>query len=222
MDSKIKILIGILIVGLLVVGWQVMENKNALCSSTILNDCDGKKVAAIGIFATTKGCMGLVNEILLPEFANKCEDTKQYVGKMVEVTGVLKMNQCPSATQCRGGMEIQQVDSIKILENQKCDFSPDSESYESYAFSKYAYELHDNYVAVSGNLRVRDSSFTSGTNLTVGDEFYLPSGEEQSVTVKLQKIENNKAYFKFKYGAAPPACKDTVSCDYECNFVIEK
>ncbi len=108
------------------------------------------------------------------------------------------------------------------LQNTKCDFSQNSESYESHAFSKYRYDVYDNYVMVSGSLMVGHDILIKGANLTAGDTFYIPSGEEQEVVVKLERIENNNAYFKFSFRAAPPACNDTVSCNYECDFVIEK
>ncbi len=114
------------------------------------------------------------------------------------------------------------VEQEFTIQNRKCDFSQNSESYESRAFYKYNYEVYDNYVMVSGSLMVGGDILIKEAKLTAGDAFYLPSGEEQEVAVRLEKIENNKAYFKFSFRAAPPACKDTVSCNYECDFVIEK
>lgn len=93
--------------------------------------------------------------------------------------------------------------------------------YENAALS-LKYELYDNYATVSGFVRKAEDSFKETTiNLAVGDEFYLPSGEEQVVSVKLERLEDKKAHFKFQYGAAPPACETVGGCDYDCQYVIE-
>lgn len=128
---KTKILIGVLIVGLLVIGGLLIIQNAPFCEFDNLKDCDEKKVTVVGTFDTTKGCMGIViaenykgeypsqKTVLLSEFANKCDDTR-YTNKRVEVTGVVRANKCPMdmSVQCYGGMVIEHINSIKILENQ--------------------------------------------------------------------------------------------------------
>ncbi len=143
MDSKTKILIGVLIVGLLLIGGFLILQNPPFCESDNLRDCDGKKVKIIGIFDTTKGCMGVVvaenykveyppqESVLLSEFVNKCNETR-YTNKRVEVIGVMRENKCPidKPVQCWGGMEIEHIDSIKILENLTLIITTDKTEYE--------------------------------------------------------------------------------------------
>ena len=130
MTSKIKILIGILIVGIsLIGGWLVLNQKQApieeFCTSNVLENCYGKKVKVVGTFEALKGCnAGIIvspekgETIFLPEFTGKCEVIKQYEGKKVELVGTIEKHVCPPATQCWGKMVIKSIDSIKILEAQ--------------------------------------------------------------------------------------------------------
>ena len=90
--------------------------KDEFCTAEILEDCDGKKVKVVGVFDTTKGCMGVVKGVLLPEFADKCQETEQYLNRKVEVIGVIGKEYCPPETQCHGGMEIKHIDSIRIVD----------------------------------------------------------------------------------------------------------
>jgi len=95
--------------------------------------------------------------------------------------------------------------------------------YEKQALS-YDYEVHFNYVRVAGAISKGPGIpvlSKEALDLYIGRKFYLPSGKEQSISVKLEKIENKKAYFLFSYGAAPPACEAVGGCDYSCEFVKE-
>ena len=86
----------------------------------------------------------------------------------------------------------------------------------------YDYEVHFNYVRVAGAISKGPGvpiSSEESLDLYIGRKFYLPSGKEQSVSVKLEKIRDNKAYFIFSYGAAPPACEAVGGCDYSCEFI---
>ncbi len=91
----------------------------------------------------------------------------------------------------------------------------------SYHKEEYKYAVHDNYVVVSGSIGKYTWEKTT-INLSIGDEFYMPGGLEESRSVKLEKIKNKKAYFKYQYGAAPPACGTLGGCGYECRFIIEE
>ncbi|MCK4730020.1 MAG: hypothetical protein KAT28_01755 [Candidatus Aenigmarchaeota archaeon] len=134
MNSKTKTLIGVLVIGILLIcGWWIWNNQKQIsveefCTSNILEDCDGKKVKIVGVFETTKGCMGVIyvenyegkhylSQILLREFANKCEEAKKYSGEKVEVIGLVK-NTPYSPDEQWMGMEITNISSIEILENQ--------------------------------------------------------------------------------------------------------
>lgn len=85
------------------------------------------------------------------------------------------------------------------------------------------YQIQGNTITVSGCLADRPGGGCQEktVNLSSGQEFYLASGKEQSVRISLEKIKNNKAYFLFSYGAAPPACETVGGCDYNCEFVKE-
>lgn len=98
----------------------------------------------------------------------------------------------------------------------------DDDFYAQQAMS-LTYKVQDSFVTVSGCLAGNPGSpcQEKTLNLTPNKSFYLSSGKEQSVKVTLQKIENNKAYFLFEYGAAPPACETLSGCDYTCEFVKE-
>ncbi|MCD6550476.1 hypothetical protein J7K24_02950 [bacterium] len=132
MNLKIKILIGVLIIGILLIsGWWIWRSQKQasieeFCTSSVLEDCYGKKVKVIGTFeALSKGCNGGIivssereETIFLPEFTGKCEAIKQYENKKVELVGTIEKHVCPPATQCWGKMVIKSIDSIKVLENQ--------------------------------------------------------------------------------------------------------
>lgn len=96
--------------------------------------------------------------------------------------------------------------------------------YEQQAMS-LDYKIRADHVSVSGCISVsRGTPCLKEKTLDLyldSGQFYLPSGKEQSVGVKLEKIENNKAYFLFSYGAAPPACETVGSCNYSCEFMKE-
>jgi hypothetical protein len=72
-----------------------------------------------GRFKSDKGCLGILdtpmNEFLLPEFANKCEETEKYEGKSVEINGIISKTKCPANSPCRDGFEINNIESIKII-----------------------------------------------------------------------------------------------------------
>ncbi len=94
--------------------------------------------------------------------------------------------------------------------------------YEKQAMS-LDYKVYRNYVTVSGCISIVPGEPCQEKTIELSglQGFYLPSGKEQSVYVRLEKIENNKAYFVFSYGAAPPACETVGGCDYTCQFVKE-
>jgi len=98
----------------------------------------------------------------------------------------------------------------------------DDDFYAQQAMS-FKYKVQDSSVVVSGCLADHSGSGCGEKtlNLAPAQGFYLASGKEQSVKVTLQKIENNKAYFLFEYGAAPPACETLGGCDYACEFIKE-
>ena len=120
----------ILVLVILVSGftwWQYSEiQKEEICIGD-LEDCKGKKVKIVGVFKTSKGCMGSLfaenyegdetqRRVLLPEFAQKCEETEKYSGKKVEVIGVVEKEECLPTAQCWGGMKIKKIESIKIID----------------------------------------------------------------------------------------------------------
>lgn len=77
------------------------------------------EVTIRGRFTITKGCMGVVNGILLTDFANKCEEAAKYEGKIVEVTGILYEAKCKPSTQCFGRFHTKNIKSIKIVDEAK-------------------------------------------------------------------------------------------------------
>lgn len=86
------------------------------------------------------------------------------------------------------------------------------------------YQVLSNYVTISGCCisSSRNRARSESLDLYPGQEFYYTNtGKEQTVSVKLGKIESRKAYFLFNYGAAPPACETVGGCDYNCEFVKE-
>ncbi len=90
--------------------------------------------------------------------------------------------------------------------------------YEKRALS-LNYKVQRNSAMVSGDCLVspRNTGCQNTLNLAVGKEFNLLGGEEQTISVKLEKIENKKAHFLFSYDAAPPAPGPS----YTCKFVKE-
>jgi len=77
---------------------------------------ENKIVTLQGEFEVTKGCMGTVEGVLLTEFTNKCEDTKNYSGKIVEITGYVSEHECAPEEQCFNGPYMSKIESIKIIE----------------------------------------------------------------------------------------------------------
>lgn len=78
-----------------------------------------KQVAIEGKFITTKGYMGVINGVLIPEFANDEVRAKKYEGKKVRVTGILLApEKMPENTQEQYwlGPSLNPVSSIEIIE----------------------------------------------------------------------------------------------------------
>ncbi|MEW6096672.1 MAG: hypothetical protein AB1567_09125 [bacterium] len=147
MNTKIKIFVGILVIGVILIsGWfifyiQETQETKELCTAINLVNCDGKRVKIVGIFDGTKGCMGIIDvdikerhrefgtsanlpphgteSVLLPEFANKCEEALKYLGKRVEVIGIIHKPVPYDPTlvyQYFGGMWLKPIESICILQ----------------------------------------------------------------------------------------------------------
>ena len=76
---------------------------------------DGQHKTIQGKFATTKGCVGIVNGILLPEFADKCEEAEDYKGKIVEIKGYVYKKTCKPNMQCGSEKEMKHIESIRII-----------------------------------------------------------------------------------------------------------
>lgn len=68
-----KIVVSILVFLTFIPGGRVWGNEE-ICDAENLVDCNGKRVELIGIFTTTKGCVGDVNGVLLPGLTDKCSD----------------------------------------------------------------------------------------------------------------------------------------------------
>jgi hypothetical protein len=99
-------------------------SKNPYCSEKDYHEPEIKpfKVAVRGFLDSSKGCMGILkvygsdDDILLPEFANKCGEIKQYENKLVEIYGSISKMGCDAGVQCRGDFEMNIIESIKILD----------------------------------------------------------------------------------------------------------
>ncbi|MDO9516609.1 MAG: hypothetical protein Q7J10_01025 [Methanosarcinaceae archaeon] len=74
------------------------------------------KATIRGEFSSTKGCLGVVNGTLLTDFANRCDEAAKYEGKLVEVTGIIYEHKCKPNEQCFGGLYMDNIESIKIIE----------------------------------------------------------------------------------------------------------
>ena len=89
---------------------------------TILSGC-AQKETLTGTFIKDKGCMGIVNDVLLVEFSNKCDEAEKFNNKKVEVVGKIKTyfpdGLCPDdyvgQVRCDAKI-IKKVKSIKIIE----------------------------------------------------------------------------------------------------------
>jgi hypothetical protein len=70
----------------------------------------------VGKFTGTKGCMGIVNEVLITDLANKCNETEIYLNKTVEVTGTIYKPECEPDSQCYGGKHMKDIESIRVID----------------------------------------------------------------------------------------------------------
>jgi hypothetical protein len=75
-----------------------------------------KKTVIKGVFETAPGCMGRVQNILLIDFLKKCEEIDGYIGRTVEVEGIVYKRPCLPGGKCRGGYGMKGIESIKIVE----------------------------------------------------------------------------------------------------------
>lgn len=181
------------------------------------------------------GCMRPLNPVCqnqkCAETQALCESDKIYVD--------LSQCRCPEGTEKfietpEGGEEAVLICKTKISCSDELKYNQPTFWQAFYSYSPacqgcffyeeqalaYIYEIRPNYVLVSGCISNAPGApcQEKTIELAVAREFYLPSGKEQSVSVRLEKIENQKAYFVFRYGAAPPACETVGGCDYACQF----
>jgi len=86
MKSIHLIIEAILVIALVLVGiYAIQQNSQKQQEQQGLP----KLTTLIGEFNTTKGGMGVVNGTLLIYFANNSNESAKYVGKIVEVSGVI-------------------------------------------------------------------------------------------------------------------------------------
>ena len=106
---EVVLLIALVIVGIYAV-FQVSQTQE-------VEESLPKLTTITGEFTTSKGYTGVVNGTLLPYFTNKPNETAEYSGKIVEVTGVIYDPEIPSdfIGQYYNGPHMA-IESIRIIE----------------------------------------------------------------------------------------------------------
>ena len=113
MKYKHLIIEAILVIALVLIGiYAIQQNLQKQTEQQGLP----KVTTLIGEFNTTKGDMGVVNGTLLPYFENKPDEASNYVGKIVEISGVIYDPEYPSdfIVQEFGGPHMA-ITSIRII-----------------------------------------------------------------------------------------------------------
>lgn len=104
--------------GLLFFANAALQEENSLLNFTQLKkpSKESAKATVQGRFFITSGCMGVVEGILLPGFANKCDEAQKYQNRIVEISGVVSIEECQTGEQCWGGPEMKEIRSIRIIQ----------------------------------------------------------------------------------------------------------
>lgn len=102
----------LLIAALAIAGFYFGSQLKQPHESEVLED----KVTVRGVFTLTEGCMGIVEGTLLTDFANKCNESAKYEGKIVEVTGLVYEHECDPEEQCFDGQYMKNIESTRIVD----------------------------------------------------------------------------------------------------------